>query len=80
MPGVASGTATVLPEATAALNDGDEIFDIHGFSPGGDRVLYESMLVAGDRVYPTGLWSIGVDGSDPRLVLPATDDGDWRPR
>ena len=36
----ASGTVTALPEATAALDGGDEILGIRGFSPQGDRILY----------------------------------------
>jgi Tol biopolymer transport system component len=71
-----SGTVTVLPEATAALNGG-EIQEVRGFSPGGDRILYQTGDGAGGN---TALWSIGVDGSDPRLIVAGTPQGDWRPR
>lgn len=76
----ASGTVTVLPAATAALDGGDEILGIRGFSPHGDRILYETGYETGDRIIATALWSIGVDGSDPRLVVAGTTEGDWRPR
>jgi Tol biopolymer transport system component len=81
----ASGTVTVLPEATAALDGGDEILGIRGFSPQGDRILYAT----GDGACRTvgcghagaegrvALYSIGVDGSDARLVVAGTWEGDW---
>jgi Tol biopolymer transport system component len=74
---VASGTVTVLPEATAALNDGDQIEGVPGFSPQGDRILYDAGDGAGGNM---ALWSIGVDGSDTRLLLAGTTQGEWRPR
>jgi WD40 repeat protein len=82
----ASGTVTVLPEATAALDGGDEILGIRGFSPQGDRILYAT----GDGACRTvgcghagagggvALYSIGVDGSDARLVVAGTWEGDWQ--
>jgi Tol biopolymer transport system component len=75
---VASGTVTVLPEARAALDGGDEIVGVRGFSPEGDRILYATD--AGAEFGNTALWSIGVDGSDARLVIAGTTDGEWRPR
>ena len=72
---VASGSVTVLPEATAALNGGNEILGIRGFSPQGDRILYET----GDGT-GSALWSIGVDGSDARLLVAGTTQGGWRSR
>jgi hypothetical protein len=79
---VASGTVTPLPEARAALDDRDEILGVRGFSPQGDRILYAT------GHYPPGdgplvnaaLWSIGVDGSDARLVVAGTTEGGWRSR
>ena len=80
-----SGTVTVLPEATAALDGGDQILGIRGFSPQGDRILYAT----GDGACRTdgcghagagrgvALYSIGVDGSDARLVVAGTWEGDW---
>jgi hypothetical protein len=76
----ASGTVTVLSEARAALDDGHEILGVQAFSPQGDRVLYETGYVTGDRILETALWSIGVDGSDPRLLVAGTTQGDWRSR
>lgn len=73
----ASGTVTVLPEATAALDGGDEILGIRGFSPQGDRILYATGDGAGGGM---ALYSIGVDGSDARLVVAGTTQGEWRPR
>jgi Tol biopolymer transport system component len=75
---VASGTVTVLPEARAALNGGDEILGVQGFSPQGDRILYSTG--DGTGLATTALWSIGVDGSEPRLLVAGTPQGDWRPR
>jgi Tol biopolymer transport system component len=73
---VVSGTVTMLPEARAALN-GNKILGIRGFSPQGDRILYE----AGDgNGGATGLWSISVDGSDARLVVAGTTQGEWQSR
>ena len=69
----ASGTVTVLPEATAALDGGDEILGIRGFSPQGDRILYATSDGAGGE---RALYSIGVDGSDARLVVAGTWEGD----
>ena len=71
----ASGTVTVLPEATAALDGGDEILGIRGFSPQGDRILYATSDGAGGE---RALYSIGVDGSDARLVVAGTWEGDWQ--
>ena len=73
---VASGTVTVLTEARTALN-GAKILGVRGFSPRGDRILYE----AGDGVGgATALWSIGVHGSGARIVVAGTTQGDWRSR
>ena len=77
---VASGTVTVLPEAAAALDSFEEILGVRGFSPQGDRILYETGYETGGRILATALWSIGVDGSDPRLLVAATGEGNWRPR
>jgi Tol biopolymer transport system component len=75
---VASGTVTVLTEARDALDGGGEILGVRGFSPQGDRILY----VTGDGtgLATTALWSIGVDGSDARLLVAGTPQGDWRSR
>jgi hypothetical protein len=52
---------------------------ILGFSPDGDRILFaknEQPRQGGDA---GELWSIGVDGSDARLVVAGTMTGSWRP-
>ena len=41
-------------------------------SPEGDRVLF-SKIEDGEP----SLWSIGVDGSDPRLLVAGTTQGEW---
>jgi hypothetical protein len=76
---VASGTVTVLTEASAPLN-GHMILGIRGFSPHGDRILYATGDVVGDHIVAPALWSIRVDGSDARLVVAGTTQGEWRPR
>jgi Tol biopolymer transport system component len=73
----ASGTVTVLTEARAALDAGDEILGVEGFSPQGDRILYATGDGVGGN---TALWSIGVDGSDARLLVAGTTQGEWRSR
>jgi len=71
---VASGAVTPLTEAVAALPVGSRILGIRGFSPQGDRILYET----GDgNGLTSALWSIGVDGSDPRIVVAGTTQGEW---
>ena len=77
---VASGTVTVLTEARDALDGDHMILGVHGFSPQGDRILYDTGSETGDRIVATALWSIGADGSDPRLLVAGTIQGDWRPR
>jgi hypothetical protein len=43
------------------------------FSPRGDRILFSKSEDRG----ADSLWSIGVDGSDARLVVTGTISGDW---
>jgi Tol biopolymer transport system component len=48
-----------------------------GFSPEGDRILFSK---DGDRQgggRTRELWSVGVDGSDARLVVAGTENGEW---
>jgi Tol biopolymer transport system component len=47
------------------------------FSPEGDRILFS---MTEDRKGESSLWSIGVDGSDARLVVAGTAQGDWLSR
>lgn len=46
---------------------------IIGFSPQGDLILFRR----DDRGNESSLWSIGVDGSDARLVVAGTWQGEW---
>jgi Tol biopolymer transport system component len=73
---IPSGTVRVLSEAKAALHSGT-ILAVQGFSPDGDRILYAAGDSSGHTV---ALWSIGVDGSDPRLLVPGTAQGEWLSR
>ena len=43
-----------------------------GFSPQGDRILFWR-----SKDGESSLWSIGVDGSDARLVVAGTTEGEW---
>ena len=67
---VATGSVTQLIEGErgAALS-------VIGFSPEGDRILFSSADYRGAGEF--SLWSIGVDGSDARLVVAGTTQGDW---
>jgi Tol biopolymer transport system component len=61
-----SGSVTLLtPERGTTLG-------AIGFSPKGDRVLFWRL-----KNGEFSLWSIGVDGSDARLVVAGTDQGAW---
>jgi Tol biopolymer transport system component len=64
---VATGTVTLLAEG-----DGGATYSVVGFSPEGDRVYFEK-----DADHGSSLWSIGVDGSDPHLVVAGTSQGEW---
>jgi hypothetical protein len=71
-----SGSVTVL-----TVERGTSLGEI-GFSPQGDRILFwrsegEDPEGAGGEY---SLWSIGVDGSDARLLVEGTMVGEWRPR
>jgi Tol biopolymer transport system component len=73
----ATGTVTSLPEATAALFGGGDVFIVRGFSPDGERIIYVAgRLGAGGS---SDLWSIGVDGSDPRVLVIGVIQGTGRP-
>jgi hypothetical protein len=66
-----SGSVTVL-----TVERGVSLGEI-GFSPQGDRILF--WRADGNLGNPS-LWSIGVDGSDARLLVEGTIQGDWRSR
>ena len=76
---VASGKATVLTEAKAALPEGAYLNTVRGFSPQGDRILYAALVRDGGAFY-NNLYSIGADGSDPHLLVVGAMQGQWRPR
>lgn len=48
-----------------------------GFSPEGDRILFSRRLGDASRTVESSLWSVGVDGSDARLVVAGTIQGEW---
>ena len=64
---VATGSVTLLTE-------GERGVSLHaiGFSPRGDRILFRK-----DEGRVDSLWSIGVDGSDARLVVAGAWQGEW---
>jgi len=62
---VATGSVTQVFEGERRA-----ILWVIGFSPDGDRVLFTSSR--------SGLWSVGVDGSDAHQVK-GSADGTWRP-
>jgi Tol biopolymer transport system component len=70
---VETGVATLLAEGAW--------FRVIGFSPEGDRIIYgehrEVALQPG--TYVDSIWSIGVDGSDPRQIVVGTQSGALRP-
>jgi Tol biopolymer transport system component len=72
---VATGSTTLLAE-------GGRWYVVIGFSPDGDRVLYgdHRPAVAGqpDGAWVDSIWSVRVDGSDPRQILVGTYSGDLR--
>jgi hypothetical protein len=70
---LATGSTTLLSEGAW--------FEVIGFSPEGDRVLYgEHRPVEGQPdTWLDSIWSIGVDGSDPRQIAVGTYAGVLRP-
>lgn len=72
---MATGSVTLLTEAERGTWLGVEVL---GFSPQGDRILFSRTEDRGAG--ESSLWSIGVDGSDARLVVAGTTFGDWLSR
>lgn len=70
---VATGSTTLLSEGAW--------FEVIGFSPDGDRVLFgEHRDVAGQPgTFLDSIWSIGVDGSDARQIVVGAYTGVLRP-
>jgi hypothetical protein len=64
---VATGSVTQLSDEERGTS-----LSAIGFSPDGDRILFRR-----DRGNKSSLWSIGVDGSDARLVVDGTWQGEW---
>ena len=64
---VASGSVTLLSHEEPGTHQ-----TVIGFSPQGDRIL-----VRRDQGNKSSLWSVGVDGSHPRLVVAGTWEGEW---
>ena len=67
---VATGSATPVAVGGSAVS-----LHVIAFSPEGDRLLYARS--EGDP-HKTSLWSVRVDGSDPRLLVSGTFYGDWQ--
>ena len=50
-------------------------------SPRGDRILFSSIVFSkSGRMGESSLWSVGVDGSNLRLVVSGTVQGEWLSR
>ena len=64
---IATGTVTRLIERERGVD-----LQAIGFSPRGDRVLFRK-----DEGNASSLWSVGADGSDARLVVAGTWQGEW---
>ncbi|MGI8706730.1 MAG: TolB family protein [Actinomycetota bacterium] len=70
---MATGSVTLLTEAERGQSLGN-----WGFSPQGDRILYSIIEDRGEG--ESSLWSISIDGSDARLLVAGTNQGEWRSR
>jgi hypothetical protein len=70
---VATGDVTSL----AGMGGSVEIWNIQ-FAPEGDRILFTRTEDGGRGA--SSLWSVGVDGSDARLVVAGTTQGEWLSR
>jgi WD40-like Beta Propeller Repeat len=70
---VATGSTTLLSEGAW--------FEVIGFSPEGDRVLFGEQrdVVGQPGTVLYSIWSIGVDGSDARQIVVGTNTGVLRP-
>jgi WD40 repeat protein len=70
---VATGSVTTLAEGEPGAT-----LRAIGFSPRGDRILFSSILFSKNgRMVESSLWSVGVDGSDLRLLVAGTSQGEW---
>jgi len=64
---VSSGKVTRAVEKGRSLR-------VLGVSPNGDRILFSRFRPSGGE---PSLWSVGTDGSDPRLLVPGVWEADW---
>lgn len=74
---VATGSVTVLSQGEPGT-----WFAVIGFTPDGNRVVFgEHRPVEGqpEGTYLDSIWSIGIDGSDPRQIVVGTYSGVLRP-
>lgn len=70
---LATGSVTLVTEAER----GSWLRHV-GFSPQGERLLFSRTKDEG--VGESSLWSISIDGSDARLVVGGTNQGEWQSR
>ena len=68
---LATGSVTLVTEAER----GSWLLP-SGFSPQGERLLFSRTEGGGEG--ESSLWSISIDGSDARLVVGGTNQGDWQ--
>jgi Tol biopolymer transport system component len=73
---VATGYVTSLTVATDVGRPNDWLHAV-AFSADGGRVLFATVDHEYDKL---SLWGVGVDGSEPQLLVTGTDRGDWRPQ
>ena len=83
---MAAGSSTVLFEGGEGTIPGisaedTNVLRVIGFYPAGDRILFSSVTISenGDDMVEDSIWSIGIDGSDARMILAGTSEGAWRP-
>ena len=80
-----SHTAESGPGPRSLWVDGSKLLTVEGgrtlhvidFSPEGDRVLFSVREGSATGTVSQELWTVGVDGSDPRVVVAGTMVGDW---
>lgn len=77
---VASGEETVVLESGAALPKDGAFNSLQGFSPQGDRILFSALVRGSEGGFYNSLYSIGIDGSDVRLLVDGAMQAQWRPR
>jgi hypothetical protein len=76
------GSRTAEAGPRSLLVDGSKVLTVErgthlgviDLSPGGDRILFSRQ---GEDLTKPSLWSVRIDGSDPRLIVAGTIVGDW---